>query len=64
MDGARPAWRQEVEEILTRIVHSKDGIRRADGVIVSPPGWVMLTASDTDEVAYVQTSRIGWVRED
>jgi hypothetical protein len=55
---------EEVEEILSRIVNSRDGLRRGSGAIVAPPGWVTLTASPTGEQIYIQVSRIAFVRED
>jgi len=54
---------EDVEEALSRIVNARDGLRRSNGVIVAPPGWVILTAADTSEI-YVQVARIGYVRED
>jgi hypothetical protein len=54
---------EEVEEILNRIVNSRDGLRRGSGAIVAPPGWVILTAQDTSDEIYVQVARIGCVRE-
>ncbi len=52
------------EEVLNRVVNSKDGLRRGSGEIIAPPGWLSLTAPDTGESIYVQVARIGWVRED
>jgi hypothetical protein len=54
---------EDVQETLTRIVNSRDGLRRANGAIVAPPGWVILTAPDSGEL-YVQVARIAYVRED
>jgi hypothetical protein len=54
---------EEVEEILSRIVNSRDGLRRGSGAIVAPPGWVILTAPDSGEI-YVQVARIAYVRDD
>jgi hypothetical protein len=54
---------EDVEETLGRIVNARDGLRRGDGAILAPPGWVILTAADTSEI-YVQVARIGYVRED
>jgi hypothetical protein len=54
---------EEVEEILGRIVNSRDGLRRGSGAIVAPPGWVIVTSRDTGEI-YVQVTRIAYVRED
>jgi hypothetical protein len=54
---------EDVEEALSRIVNARDGLRRSNGAIVAPPGWVTLTAADTSEI-YVQVARIGYVRED
>jgi len=55
---------EDSEDILTRIVNSRDGLRLGSGAIVAPPGWVLLTASDTQSPIYVQVARIGFVRED
>jgi hypothetical protein len=55
---------EEVDEVLSRIVNSRDGIRRGNGAIVAPPGWVTVTASDTGDEMYVQVARIGYVRDD
>jgi hypothetical protein len=54
---------EDVEETLNRIVNARDGLRRGNGAIVAPPGWVTLTAVDTSEL-YVQVARIAYVRED
>jgi hypothetical protein len=55
---------EDAEEILTRIVNSRDGLRLGSGTIVAPPGWVLLTAADTQSPIYVQVARVGYVRED
>jgi hypothetical protein len=55
---------EETEEILNRIVNSKDGLRRGSGAILAPPGWVILTTPDGGDPIYVQVARIGYVRED
>jgi hypothetical protein len=55
---------EELEDVLNRIVNSRDGIRLGSGAIVAPPGWLALTASDTDEPLYVQATRVGYVRPD
>jgi hypothetical protein len=63
--GDKEIWvAEEVEEVMTRIVNSKDGIRRGGGSILSPPGWVILTASDSGELIYAQAARIGYICED
>ncbi len=54
---------EEVGDILSRIVNSRDGLRLGSGAIVAPPGWVILTGLDTGKI-YVQVARIGYVRED
>jgi hypothetical protein len=54
---------EEVEEILNRVVNSRDGLRRGSGAIVAPPGWVVLTAPNTGEI-YIQVARIAYIRED
>jgi hypothetical protein len=55
---------EDAEDILNRIVNSRDGVRRGSGAIVAPPGWVIVTASDTGDPIYVQVARIACVRED
>ncbi len=55
---------EDVDEVLSRIVNSRDGIRRGSGAIVAPPGWVTVTASDSGGEMYVQVAHIGYVRED
>ncbi|HYB24307.1 MAG TPA: hypothetical protein VED41_10945 [Solirubrobacteraceae bacterium] len=55
---------EELDDVLALIVAAKDGIRNSSGNILAPPGWVLLTASDTGERIYVQAERIGYVRED
>jgi hypothetical protein len=55
---------EDVEEILSRIVNSRDGLRRGSGAIVAPPGWVILTASGTGDEIYLQVAHIAYVRED
>jgi hypothetical protein len=54
---------ENVEETLSRIVNARDGLRRGNGSIVAPSGWVILTAADGGDI-YVQVARIGYVRED
>jgi hypothetical protein len=55
---------EDVEEVLSRVVNAKDGLRRGSGAIIAPPGWVTLTASGVGEEIYVQVARIAYVRED
>jgi tetrahydrodipicolinate N-succinyltransferase len=55
---------EDVEEILNRIVNSRDGLRLGSGAIIAPAGWVNLTAMVTGETLYVQVARIGYVRGD
>jgi hypothetical protein len=55
---------EDVEDVLTRIVNARDGLRRGSGAIIAPPGWVILTASEGNEELYVQVARIAYVRED
>jgi hypothetical protein len=54
---------EDAEGALNRIVNARDGLRRGNGAIVAPPGWVSLTAADGSDI-YVQVARIGYVRED
>jgi hypothetical protein len=53
---------EDVEEVLNRIVNSRDGLRLGNGAIVAPAGWVSLTALGTDEP--MQVARIGYVHGD
>jgi hypothetical protein len=54
---------EEVEDVLNRIVNSRDGLRQGSGAIVAPAGWIVLTEADTDKQIYVQVSRVGYVCE-
>jgi hypothetical protein len=54
---------EDAEGALNRIVNARDGLRRGNGAIVAPPGWVSLTAADGSDI-YVQVARIAYVRED
>jgi hypothetical protein len=55
---------ENVEDILNKIVNSRDGLRRGSGAIVAPPGWVIVTAAGSGDEIYLQVARIGYVRED
>jgi hypothetical protein len=55
---------EDVDDVLNRIVNSRDGLRHGSGKILAPAGWVSLTASDSGDSIFVQVSRIGCVRED
>ena len=55
---------EDVEDILNKIVNSRDGLRRGSGAIVAPPGWVIVTAVGSGDEIYLQVARIGYVRED
>ncbi|MGD1057387.1 MAG: hypothetical protein ABR992_08235 [Solirubrobacteraceae bacterium] len=63
LDEAEIDVAEDVEETLKRIVDARDGLRRGNGAIVAPPGWVILTATDGSDI-YVQVARIAYVRED
>ena len=52
------------EDILNRIVNSRDGLRRGSGAILAPTGWVVLTALGAGDSMFVQVARIACVRED
>lgn len=54
---------EDVEDTLNRIVNARDGLRRGNGAIMAPAGWVILTADDGSDI-YVQVTRIACVRED
>jgi hypothetical protein len=62
LDETEIAVSEDVEDILTRIVNARDGLRLGSGTIVAPPGWVILSDADTDAPVYVQVARIGCVR--
>jgi len=49
------------DEVLNRVVNSRDGLRRPNGSIIAPTGWVVLTETDTDKPIYVQVGRVGYV---
>jgi hypothetical protein len=55
---------EEADEVLGKIVNAKDGLRRGNGAIIAPPGWLLLTAAGTGEEIYLQVARIAYVRED
>jgi hypothetical protein len=55
---------EDVEEVLSRIVNARDGLRRGSGAIIAPAGWVILSTSGTGEEVYLQVSHIAFVRED
>jgi hypothetical protein len=55
---------EDVDDVLNRIVNSRDGLRHGSGKILAPAGWVILTASGTGDSIFVQVARIGYVRED
>jgi len=55
---------EEVDEVLGKIVNAKDGLRRGNGAIIAPPGWLLVSAAGTGEEIYLQVARIGYVRED
>jgi hypothetical protein len=55
---------ESVEDVLIRIVASKDGLRSSQGTILAPPGWITLRAFDTGEPIYIQAAHVGQVRED
>lgn len=54
---------EDVDEVLSHFVNSRDGLRRGNGTIVAPPGWVVLTEAVTGEPVYIQVIRVGYVRE-
>jgi hypothetical protein len=52
---------EDVEEVLSRVVAARDGLRRDNGSIVAPAGWIALTEAHTDNSIYVQVERVGYV---
>jgi hypothetical protein len=63
LGGRETSVSEGVDEVLKRIVASRDGIRQGNGIIVAPPGWVMLTTDAGDDI-YIPTDQIGYIRED
>lgn len=58
-DQAQLDVTEDVEEVLNRVVNSRDGLRRGNGSIIAPAGWVVLTEADSDTPIYVQVGRVG-----
>jgi hypothetical protein len=54
---------ENVEEVLSLVVNARDGLRRGNGTIIAPPGWILLTDAETNEPVYLQVGRVGYVRE-
>lgn len=52
---------EDVEEVLNRVVNSRDGLRRGNGSIIAPAGWLVLTEANTDKPIYIQVGRVGYV---
>ena len=63
-DGTTIEVSEDVEDVLNRIVNSRDGLRRGSGAILAPTGWVVLTALGAGDSMFVQVARIACVRED
>jgi hypothetical protein len=64
LDAVEIEVTEDVEGLMSKIVNSRDGLRRGSGAIIAPSGWVIVTAAGTGEEIYVQVGRIGYVRED
>lgn len=64
LDGTEISVSESLDTVLGRLVAAKDGVRRSNGVIVAPGGWMTLTDAGSDEEIYIQTERLGYVRED
>jgi hypothetical protein len=64
LDGRDINVTEDVEEVLARIVASRDGIRKGNGTITAPAGWMTLTESSSDEEIYIQVDRLTFLRED
>lgn len=54
---------EDVEEVLKQIVNSRDGLRRPNGSIIAPAGWILLTEPNTDKPIYLQVGRVSYVCE-
>jgi hypothetical protein len=53
---------EDVDAVLMAIQAAKDGVRSANGKIVVPPGWLVLTDSDSGETIFIQISRVAYLR--
>jgi len=54
---------EDAEEVLNRVANSRDGLRRGNGTIIAPAGWIVLSDAVTGGALYVQVGRVGYVRE-
>ena len=54
---------EDVDEVLKRVVNSRDGLRRPNGSIIAPAGWILLTEPTTDKPIYLQVGRVSYVCE-
>ena len=63
-DQAALSVSEDVDEVLSRVVNARDGLRRGNGSILAPAGWIVLTEIGSDEPIYVQVTRVGYVRAD
>lgn len=64
LDGIEVVVAEDLDVVLSRLVASRDGIRRGNGQIKAPPGWMVLTDAVSGEEIYVHTARLGYLRED
>jgi hypothetical protein len=64
IDGAEIDVSEQLDEVMARLVAAKDGIRRPDGSITAPSGWMTLSEAMSGESIYLQTDRLGYIRED
>jgi hypothetical protein len=55
---------EDPDEVMSRFVAAKDGLRSNTGVILAPPGWIALTEADTGERVYVQAAHAQYVHHD
>lgn len=64
IDGRDISVNEGVEEVLARIVASREAIRRSNGTITAPSGWMTPSESPHGEEIYVQVERLSCLRED
>ncbi len=64
IEGTEIHVAESLEVVLSRLVAAKDGIRAPSGAILAPSGWLTLTDAITHDEIYLQTSRLGYLRED
>ena len=63
IDGTEIDIEEDIEVALGRLAAAHDGIRRSDGSIVAPAGWMTVTDAVTGDEIFVQANRVGYLRD-